>query len=490
MARVAFLQNLSVEYIGFMSMAAVLKQAGHEVRVFVDDGLRTGYFLKEIGRYRPDITGFSLLSPTEPWALATAGKIKARVNTLIVFGNVHVILNPSLIEHPDVDAVCLGEGEQPLLKLCQAIDSKSSIASIDSLWVKLDGCIHKSPVSTPQPIDSLPYLDWTIYESYSFFRHSNVIRLRLGRGCPFRCSFCTNSYLRRYYGGHKRYLTKMSPERAVAEIEFHVAHRSPRHIFFTDEVLWVENEWLRKFMQLYKEKVGLPFTANFRFGSIEEDDVRLMAEAGAERLIVATETGDENQRKTLLCKHVSNKQIFKVCGLMRKYGIKFVVSAFFGLPGDSVEGHLRQLDFYREIKPTYVWTTFFQPYPGTPLADDPSVLASLPKHKEFSATLHHDMYLDLPERKRLERLKKIYYLLVAFPGLEKFAIKLLDIVPGFIFDILFFVHFSYYVLTFENISLRQYIVHGVMLGIAPRLTWLFGVKPYDSSKGADKESDL
>ena len=75
-------------------------------------------------------------------------------------------------------------------------------------------------------------------------------------------------------------------------------------------------------MKLYKEKVRIPFTANVRFGPIEEDDIKLLAEAGAQTMIVATETGDEKQRKGIMDKPVNDSHIIQINSWMKKYGIQ------------------------------------------------------------------------------------------------------------------------------------------------------------------------
>lgn len=108
-----------------------------------------------------------------------------------------------------------------------------------------------------------------------------------------------------------------------------------RHLFFIDEVFWVKNDWLREFLKLYREQIAVPFTANFRFGGLQEEDIRLLAEAGATGLAVATETADEEQRRDLLNKPVKNRHILQVCEWLHKYRIPFASSVFFGLPGDT-----------------------------------------------------------------------------------------------------------------------------------------------------------
>lgn len=106
MARIAFCQDIYVELMGFMSMSAILREQGHSVEVFIDEQINRKAFLNELKAFRPDIVGFSLLSPTISWALDLAKSIKKEMNPIIVLGGVHTILHPQLIEEPCVDIVC------------------------------------------------------------------------------------------------------------------------------------------------------------------------------------------------------------------------------------------------------------------------------------------------------------------------------------------------------------------------------------------------
>ena len=216
--------------------------------------------------------------------------------------------------------------------------------------------------------------------------------------------------------GAKEYIRRFSPERAIAEVEYHVKKRKPRYVQFIDEVFWVKNSWIRDFLPLYRDQVGIKFLANFRFGPIKEEDIKLMAEAGAYNFILAAESGDEKQRNEVMNKPVKDEMIFRISGWFKKYGINFCSSCFFGLPGDTFEDHIKRLGFYRKLQPTYLYTTFFQPYPGVNLAKVAEVKDSLPEDQTFRLTLHHEMYLDLLDKQRVTNLKKVYYWLMAWPA--------------------------------------------------------------------------
>ena len=469
MARIAFCQDILVEHMSFMYMSAVLKEAGHTVEIFFDDQIDEKDFLSELGEFRPDIVGFSILSPSVPWALRVGERVKDRIGALTIFGNVHAIMNPDIVKEPGVDIVCIGEGEVPMRELARRVDKGLPHDDIPSLIVKNGDDIARNPNPKEMiDLDELPFHDRDLYDKYGFFRHSSYIRFMNGRGCPFRCTFCSNPALLEHYGV-KEYIRKYTPARAIAELEHIVAKRNPKFVLFIDEVFWVKNDWLREFLALYKERIGIKFGANFRFGPIREDDVKLMAEAGADTFILAAETGDEGQRRKLMDKNVSNEAILKVAGWLHKYKIKFTSSCFFGLPGDTVEDHLERLDFYRKIRPSYLWTTFFQPYPGIKLTEAFEVKKHMPKEAEFESTLHHDMYLDLPDRQRLVHFKKVYYLMVAFPWMTPLLHRLTKVPFPPLFDVLFMLHFTYYIFKFERVSFVQYLLHLKVFAINPLL---------------------
>jgi len=222
-------------------------------------------------------------------------------------------------------------------------------------------------------------------------------------------------------------------------------------------------------LTLYKERVGIPFFGSFRFGPIEEADIELMAEAGASVFGMGVESGDEEQRRTLLRKNVTDEQVLYVTGLLRKHGIAYGCSAFFGLPGDTVEEHVKRLEFYRRVKPNYLWTTFFTPFPGLELTENKAIQDHMPAKKGFPLTFHHDMYLDLPDKHRLVRLKKIYFLLMLWPKATRFMVWLTRFRIPLLFDLVFLCHYVWYIRTFERLSVLQLLQHVKTFTVNPIL---------------------
>jgi radical SAM superfamily enzyme YgiQ (UPF0313 family) len=468
-ARIALCQEVLFEYTGYMSLSAVLKRDGHDVRLFLAAPFDDDGFAAEVAGWRPDVVGFSVLTPGAPWVLRTAAALKARAPAaLVVLGNIHAMLFPAeLLGDPAVDAVCLGEGEEPLRELAACLDGGLPWTRIAGFWVRgPDGRVHRNARLPPCDLDALPFADRGLYDRYRFFRDSRYLRVALGRGCPYACAFCSNALQRKLHG--PGFVRKRSPARAVAEIEALVALHHPRTVYFTDEVLWVDNAWLREFLALYRDRVGLPFHASWRFGPVEEADVRLLARAGCRSVFLATETGDESRRRHQLNKHVTDAHVRQVAGWLRRYGILFECTALFGLPGDSADAHLAELAFFRDLRPSYVWTAFFHPYPGLALTRRLEADGALPR-RPFQATWHHEPYLDLPDAARLADLKKAYPWLVAFPALEPAVRRLIGRrLPG-LFDLAFLAHFAWHDLFFDQLTPSQFLAEVLVSGVAPAL---------------------
>ena len=312
--------------MGYMHMSGLLKQSGHAVDVFIDNCVNEELFLAELRCFKPDIVGFSILTNTMTWASRITKLVHEATGALTVFGNVHAILNPEVIETLGLQAVCISEGEYPLLDLARHFDDGTDYLETPGFWFKTtDGIVRNGNRDGCVDLELLPPLDLGLYDKFAMFRRSRVLQFILGRGCPFKCSFCANPNLQEHFG--EGYVRKRNPEAAVGELEELVRARKPDMIFFYDEVFWVRNDWLREFLTLYRDRIGLPFHCNFRFGSIEESDVQLLAEAGCRSTAVATESGDEHQRCRLLNKLVSDDQILQTGRLLRKHGIRFASSA-------------------------------------------------------------------------------------------------------------------------------------------------------------------
>ena len=79
--------------------------------------------IEEVTKFAPLIVGISCYTPEFNDVLELASKIKKNINTRIVIGGVHPTLRPEdfFFKDSPVDFVVIGEGENTLAELTQAI---------------------------------------------------------------------------------------------------------------------------------------------------------------------------------------------------------------------------------------------------------------------------------------------------------------------------------------------------------------------------------
>ena len=112
--------------IGLAYLAAVLEKEGHSVMVIdcPPQHLTYGHIDQELSRFQPDIVGITSVTATFNSALKVAQNTKQTCpKALVVLGGPHVTIadDQFLLQHPEVDVVVKGEGEQTIVELARYV---------------------------------------------------------------------------------------------------------------------------------------------------------------------------------------------------------------------------------------------------------------------------------------------------------------------------------------------------------------------------------
>jgi len=142
-------------------------------------------------------------------------------------------------------------------------------------------------------------------------------------------------------------------------------------IFFNDEnFLTMKTERLSAFCNNYKTRVNLPFFIATRADSlIDEERAKMLKEAGCVTIGIGVESGNEEIRRKLLNKNISNavyKKAFENC---HKYDIRTTANVIIGLPFETEENILESALFCRKLNAKSISLAIFAPYHGTKLRD-------------------------------------------------------------------------------------------------------------------------
>ena len=136
--KIAFI-NDSSQQLGIQYMSAVLKQHGHEVKLFMDPQLFAddviqinslgklfnyeNKIVKDVKEFSPDLIGISIVTDFYQWACNIAQKIKAEIDTPIIVGGIHPTSVPDrVMNNKNFDMLCIGEGEFAMLELANSLE--------------------------------------------------------------------------------------------------------------------------------------------------------------------------------------------------------------------------------------------------------------------------------------------------------------------------------------------------------------------------------
>ena len=377
------------EHFGVQALISYLESKGHEVELIYDPALGDNGYLdipfvnnflnkivcndklvvEKVVRFNPDLVAFSAITNLYLPITRLAKKIKKVLDIPIVIGGIHPTSIPEeVIKDECYDALCIGEGEEPLEELLQRLEKKLPYTDVKNLWVRdTSGKIHKNnkrPIITS--LDTLPTPDKSLFEKYGAL--TSQLNIMTTRGCPFECTFCVNSFRNSLYTGEV-YLRQRSVKNVIdGIIELLKVHKF-KSIRFHDDVFAFNVKWLRDFRDAYCKRVNLPFHCYVTPSTAKEEILKLLSEAGCTKISMGVQSGSEKIRTKLLHRKHTDEDIIAAAQRIKKYGMKLSAEYIFGFPEETPEDMWKSLDLNDKLNANYTPSFIFYPYPKTELAE-------------------------------------------------------------------------------------------------------------------------
>jgi radical SAM superfamily enzyme YgiQ (UPF0313 family) len=362
--------------LGVMTLASVVKAAGHECIVFDQANPETPdpFIADEIVRLRPDLVGISFLSTTAyPYAKMLARRLRAADGRVrIAFGGVFASLNAARVlrQCPEVDCVGRGDGEQLILDMLARRDDPDTVEGLT--WREPDGRVRENP-DRPQerdldrwpfpdreaiPLDFVESMPLDVPAVLSLDRFATV---QSSRGCPFACVFCDIPTF------HRKTWRPRSAGNVVAEMK-HLQDAGYGSVYFVDDHFLLQPRRVEAVCAGIREQgIRLRWGCEGRVDSPGKRLLPLLAESGCRTLMYGIESGCQ---KTLdrLGKRQTLDQIDAAVGASKDAGIPLVHGFFVvGCPDETEADMVETFRFARRIRiDTFAFNRLCV-YGGTPL---------------------------------------------------------------------------------------------------------------------------
>ncbi|HHL38958.1 MAG TPA: B12-binding domain-containing radical SAM protein [Deltaproteobacteria bacterium] len=362
-----------VEYIdpmGIMLLSALARRGGHTTEVAV---LGDGGFEEKVRSCGPDVVAFSAKTGEHKYYLAAAAAVK-RVSPSIrtVIGGPHATFFPEIIERDEVDLLCMGEGDDAWPELLEAMESGGCVDSIANIVTKENYRSGGAPGMRPRrtALDDLPFLDRDLFYRTTRLGRFPMRSFMVGRGCPYRCTYCFNHTYNALYRGKGPLLVRMSVGRVVEELRELKARYDTQFIKFYDDIfVFSDDEWLDEFVERYRRDVGLPFHCLMRANLLTEPILKKLKEAGLASISMSIESGDDRIRNDILKRRMSRETLVRAFELCARHDVPTFSNTILAVPGSSIEDDIESLDLNLACKVTFGEFPVFFPYPRTELAD-------------------------------------------------------------------------------------------------------------------------
>lgn len=226
-----------VEPLGLLCVASCLERDGHTVAI-VDLRLEdpeSGF--AAIRAREPRLVGIQCNFTTERRrALRVAERVRRELpGAFVLVGGHDASRAPDWFRHDAIDAVAIGDGEEVLPAVVDALERGADLARVPGLALVTEGGLRltgHAPVRSD--LDSLPKPARHLIPSYAPHYYINFRKplalLETARGCPFKCNFCS------VWKFHESTFREKSPERVVAEL----AEIEAENVFITDDIFWLD----------------------------------------------------------------------------------------------------------------------------------------------------------------------------------------------------------------------------------------------------------
>ncbi|MDI6787974.1 MAG: radical SAM protein [Planctomycetota bacterium] len=318
-------RNYGDPSLGVHRLAAFIGSHGHKVTLY-DCNIHDGQYFNDILLGHFDIIGISILNDTLKLSLELLITLRRHFPfALLVAGGAESILNyQEIFDNTDTNAVILGEGELPLLHLCNDRPvgdikgiiwrKRSEIISNDWLWN-----FYKE-----MDFSKLGYREY--WEKRKQFTPENMIyktiRLVTSTHCNRKCSFCSVTRMHEFACGRMVSPAYLEKDKLIILLN-RIKEQIPEatRIYFCEDSVFTLRKRTDEFIEALQSCPHFDYLVQTETDKVDEDIIRRLAEARTIHISFGVENCSTRIRK-LMGKPQDAEKIEKIIYWCLKYGVQ------------------------------------------------------------------------------------------------------------------------------------------------------------------------
>ncbi|MEK6237465.1 MAG: B12-binding domain-containing radical SAM protein, partial [Planctomycetales bacterium] len=278
-------------------------------------------------------------------------------DVLLVAGGEHVTsMYEMVMEQTPVDLCVLGEGEETLLELLDAIAAEKSHQEIPGLAVRdaeSDKVVKTGARARIRNVDDLPWPAWDLIDPMAYLETKVYIGPSVGkpipmlatRGCPYQCTFCSSKNM-----WTTRYWTRDVKD-VVDEMEHYQKQFGASDFQFQDLTAIIKKSWIVDFCnEIISRKLDLTWQipVGTRSEAIDSEVAELLVKSGCTYIQYAPESGSEKILKSIKKRVKLDNLLESVQGTLDA-GMRVCVLLIIGFPDETKEDLRATFRFMRRL---------------------------------------------------------------------------------------------------------------------------------------------
>ncbi len=353
--------------------AAVLERDDFEVDCIdaLAERLDREAFFARIEGFDPEVLIFEVSTISIDDDLEVVRDLRSRgfSGRVVVCGLHQPMYSGTFVEdHPEVDAVLIGEYELAARDVCRTWRAGREIdPPIAGAICRLaHGGIGDGGRRELAAVDELPWparhrFDMSLYHDEPGSIPRPSVQMWASRGCPFGCIFCAWPQILYGERGHR----PRRPRDVADEFEAMVRAWGFKSVYFDDDTFNVRRDAVLELCrELKTRRLEVPWAAMCRPDLMDEEMLESMRETG----LAAVKYGVECGSRELLKTSGKGLNLEKAVGnilLTQEMGIKTHLTFMFGLPGETRQTAEQTIELALRLAPESLQFTIATPFPGS-----------------------------------------------------------------------------------------------------------------------------